>query len=279
MGSLTDHAENELLDHIFNAAYSSVATVYLVLSTADPTDAATGASCNEHPDSAAYARATISFGTAATRRITQDANVTFTKASGAWSTISHWCIADNSGHGAGNILAHGAFTSSFTPVSGNTVQVASGQVWVQIDATAGGAGFTDATVHSLLELMFDNQPYSKPDTYVGLANAVIADDDDTVAEITEVTGTGYGRTQVNINGGGSPTWDLAAAGALANTHQIDIGPPTAADWTQIVACFIADSASGAGNVLCYDNAHIVDQTPGANDEVRLEVGDFDVALT
>ena len=278
MGSLTDYAENELLDHIFNAAYSSVATVYLVLSTADPTDAATGASCNEHPDSNAYARATISFGTAATRRITQDANCTFTKATGNWSTISHWCIADNASHGAGNILAHGAFTSSFTPVTGNTVQIASAQIWVQIDASS-GAGFTDNTVHNLLELMFDNQAYAKPDTYVGLASATIADADDTVAEITEVTGTGYGRTQVNINGGGSPTWDVAASGALANTHQIDIGPPTAADWTQIVAAFVVDSASGAGNVLCYDNANIVDQTPGANDEVRFEIGDFDVSLT
>ncbi len=39
MGSLSDYAENELLDHLFNAAYSPVATVYLALCTADPTDA------------------------------------------------------------------------------------------------------------------------------------------------------------------------------------------------------------------------------------------------
>ena len=47
MGSLSDYAELELLDHVFNAAYSPVATVYLALCTADPTDAGTGASMNE----------------------------------------------------------------------------------------------------------------------------------------------------------------------------------------------------------------------------------------
>ena len=279
MGSLTDTSENDLLDHIFNAAYSPVASVYLVLSTSDPTDAATGGSCNEHPDTGAYARTAITFSAAATRKVDQSANVQFPKASAAWSTISHWCIADNAGYGLGDILAAGAFTSSFSPVQGNTVQVASGEIYVQVDATSGGAGFVTAEVHRLLDLMFRNQAYAKPDTYIALATAVLDDLDGTVADTTEMTGTGYARELVDINGGASPTWDLAAAGALANTHQIDIGPPTVADWGLLTSMFIATTISGAGNVICYDNDNIVDQTPGANDEVRFEIGDLDVTLT
>lgn len=40
MGSLSDFAENELLDHLFNAAYSPASAIYLGLCTADPTDPA-----------------------------------------------------------------------------------------------------------------------------------------------------------------------------------------------------------------------------------------------
>ena len=46
MGSLTDYAELELLDHIFeNGAYTPVATIYMALFTDDPTD--TGSTANE----------------------------------------------------------------------------------------------------------------------------------------------------------------------------------------------------------------------------------------
>jgi hypothetical protein len=54
--------------------------------------------------------------------------------------------------------------------------------------------------------------------------------------------------------------------------------PTAA-WGIITSCFIIDSASGAGNVLGYDNANIVDQNPQANDIVLFPAGQFDLTLT
>ena len=40
-----------------------------------------------------------------------------------------------------------------------------------------------------------------------------------------------------------------------------------------------DSASGAGNIIAYDNSGIVDQTPVANDTVQFNTGDFDVSLS
>src|SRR3990167_7674776 len=104
MGSLTDFSELELLDHVLNVAYTPPATVYLALATADPTDAATGAAMNEVPNSGSYARVAISFGAAASRRVTQDALVTFAQATGAWGTVTHWVVVDSGTYGAGNAL-------------------------------------------------------------------------------------------------------------------------------------------------------------------------------
>ena len=120
MGSLTDYAENRALNQFFNSSQAVGGTVYMVLCTADPTDAATGASCSEVANANNYARKTITFGAPSSRRVTQNAQVDFNQASGAWGTVSHWAISDSATWGAGNILAHGAFTSSFSPVSGNT---------------------------------------------------------------------------------------------------------------------------------------------------------------
>lgn len=129
--------------------------------------------------------------------------------------------------------------------------------------------------------MFRNTAFSTPagNTFVALLAAVADDQDVAVSDLTELTGTDYARVEVNPNGGASPTWDLASAGALDNTHAIAIGPPGADDWDEIVAMAIVDSASGAGNVLAYDNANVVDQTPTSADTVQFAIGALDLSLT
>lgn len=281
MGSLSDFSENELLDHLFNAAYSPAAAIYLALCTADPTDAATGASMSEAADANGYARQAITFGAAASRRVTQNAQVSFPQASGSWGTITHWAIVDNATHGAGNVLAHGAFSASFAPVSGNTPSVASGQVYVEISASS-GAGFTTACVNSLLNLMFRNVAYTSPagNTFLALLAAVGADDDATMADCTEVTGTDYARKEVNPNGGSAPTWDVAASGALDNGAVITFATPGSGGWDEVVAVAICDAVSGtSANVLAYDNSNIVDQTPAEGDTVQFAAGAFDISLS
>lgn len=271
MGSLTDYAELELLDQVCNIAYSPVATVYLVLSTADPTDAATGASCNEVPDANAYQRTAIAFGAAASRTITQSGDVTFPQASGAWGTVTHWCIADNQTHGAGNILAHGAFDVSKSIINGNTPKVATTEVYVEYSA----GEISDVLSNNLLDLMFRNQVYGAPDTYVALVTAII-NDNDTGSTITEPVGGAYARKQVNPNGGASPTWDLAAAGLVDNTNQIDFTTATAS-WGTIVGVAIC-SALTAGDLLFYDN-DMADQLVGDGDDVNFPIGDLDVQMS
>ncbi len=283
VGSLSNFSENELLDHIFNAAYSPAAHVYLCLCTADPTDAGTGASMNEYPDSEGYARTEITFGAAASRRITQNAEVAFPQASGNYSSaITHWAICDSGTHGAGNMLAHGAFSSSFQPVTGNTPKVASGQAYIEISATAAGAGFTTYCVLLMLDLMFRNQAWSTPagNTFIAIYTAVLDDDDDTTDQAEE-NAAEYVRTEVNPNGGASPTWDLADGGVVDNTHEITLEAEVgvADDWDTDVALAVVSTASGAGKIYCYDSANVVDQRPRTGDSVKVAAGAFDITLS
>ena len=91
MGKISTFLANELLDHVFNAAYTPAAAVYLGLSTANPTDDGSGLA---EPSGNAYARQAITLGAASARRVTQSGTVTFPQATGAWGTISHWAIFD-----------------------------------------------------------------------------------------------------------------------------------------------------------------------------------------
>lgn len=279
MGSLSDYAENKLLDHVFNVAYTPPATVYLALCTADPTDAGTGAAMNEVANANAYARRPITFGAAAARRITQSGDVQFAMATGAWGAVTHWAILDSGAHGAGNLLAHGSFLVSFSPVMGTRVTVPTALIYVEIQATAAGAGYTTYLVNKLLDLMFRNQAYAKPNTFVALLNGLAADSDATNADIAEITGTSYARVQVNPAGGASPAWVAAAAGAIANAQAIGFASPGASDWLQVVAMAIVDAAANPCNVLAYDNANIVDQTPLVGDVIYFDVGELDLSLT
>jgi len=273
MGSLTDFAELELLDHVFNAAYSPPATIYLALCTADPTDAATGASCNEVANSGNYARVVIAFGAAASRRVTQSGAVNFAQLNGSIGTASHWVITDSITYGAGNALAHGAFATPKALVSGNTPSVATTEIYVEILGE-----ISTYLAGKLLDLMFRNQAYSKPATYVALATAVI-DENDTGVTIVEPAGGAYARKLVNVNLGASPTWDLAALGVVDNTHDVDVGPATGASWGTITSvCIVDASGTGAGNMLMYDNT-LADQAVGDGDTVRFPAGDLDCSLS
>ena len=267
MGSLANYAENALLGHIFGTAYSAPASIYIALSTADPLDDASG--LTEPGDT--YARQTIAFLAAASRAVVQDAEVIFPEAAASWGTITHWALFDAAS--GGNMLAHGSFLSSFDVLAGNSTTIGSGEVQVSINASA-GAGFTDYLAHALLDLMFNGVALSQPDTYVALANATISD---AATSITEVTGTGYSRVLTNKAGQAAPAWSAVASGAVDNADAIDwsVG---AGDWLQIVAMALMD-ATTAGNVLAYDNANIVDQTPANGDTVKFDVGALNVSLS
>ena len=129
--------------------------------------------------------------------------------------------------------------------------------------------------------MFRNQAFTSPagDTFLTLLNAVAADDDVADTDLTEVSGTDYARKEVNPNGGGSPTWDLAASGVVDNTDTITFATPGSGGWTQVVGVAIVDTVSGSCNVLAYDNTNVVDQTPAEGDTVQFAAGAFDITMS
>lgn len=266
MGSLSDYSELELLDHVCNVAYSPVATVYLGLSTADPTDDGSGLA---EPSGNGYTRKAISFGAAASRKVIQSGTVTFDEATGPWGTITHYAIFDAAS--AGNMLAHGAFAAGKSIVSGNTASVADAEIYVEYSA----GEISTTLAHYLLDLMFRNQAYAAPDTYIALVTAVVGDGD-TGSTITEPAGGAYARVQVNPNGGSSPTWDVAAAGLVDNTHDITF-PTATASWGTIVGVAIC-SASTAGDLLFYDN-DMADQAVGNGDTCKFLAGELDITMS
>ncbi len=272
MGSLSDFAEGALLGHLFGTAYSRPATVYLALWVGDPLD--TGAGGAEVADSNNYTRKAIAFGPAGSRRITQNAIVTFNQASGPWGTITNWAIFDSGTHAGGNMLAHGAFSSSFSPVSGNTPSVASTQVYIEISASS-GEGWTTQLVGWLLDMMFRNQAYSQPATKIALLDTQGADADTTLTT-KEVSGTDYAQVTVNKEGGASPAWSTISGGALSNQHDITFPTVGAGGWGEIVGMAIVDASA---NVLMFDNDQVVDQTPNAGDTVKFTAGDLDISLS
>lgn len=280
MGSFSDYSEGALMNHLFGTAYSRPATVYLALCTADPTDTGTGASMNEVADANGYARKAITFAAASSRRITQSGAVTFDAASGSWGTITHWAVLDSTTHGAGNLLAHGSFSPSFAVVSGNTPSVTSGQVYIEVSAGS-GEGFTTQLCNWLLDMMFRNQAYAQPATYIALLDSAGADADTTLTTAgKEATGTDYARVLVNKAGGSSPAWEAVSGGATQNAGEISFPTVGSGGWSTVVGMAIVDGGTlNAGNVLMYDNDQVSDQTPGAGDTVKFSAGALDVSLS
>lgn len=273
MGSLSNYGENAILNHLTaQTAYSPAATLYLALATADPTDAATGASMNEVADSGSYARTAISFGAAASRRVTQSGTVTFPAATGSWGTVTHWAIVDSATHGAGNVLAHGAFNASQAIVSGNTPSVASGQVYVEITASN---GISNYAANGFLDRMFRNQAFTVSATYLALWTATLADAS-TGATAGEVSGGSYARVLVDDNGGSSPTWTTVASGAVDSVHDASF-PTATASWGTVTTLAICD-ASTSGNLLFYEN-DVTDQAVGSGSTVTVPAGSLDITMS
>ena len=169
------------------------------------------------------------------------------------------------------MMAHGALDATKEVVNGNTPKVTSGEVTVSISA----GECSDYLANKLLDFAFRNQAFAQPDTYAALCTVAVADDD-TGSTITEPAGNGYARKQINVNGGSSPTWDLAASGIVDNTHDVVMGPPTG-DWGTITDMAILDAAAN-GNLLTY-SADIDDQAIGNGDTVTFPAGDLDQLMT
>jgi len=127
MGSMSNYLENKILDHIVGKTAYTIPAVYVALCSSDPADSATGAACNEVSNSAGYARyvtAGSDWDTAASGATDNAVALTFSAATGAWGTVTHFCLVDSGTYGAGNVLCHASVSTSKVVGNGDVVQFA-----------------------------------------------------------------------------------------------------------------------------------------------------------
>lgn len=130
MSAMTDYLEKKLCDHTLGiTAYSKPTTTYTSLMTADPTDVGLH-TAEVSTTSTGYARQSItsSMNAAnATTGLSDNATaITHGPASADWGTILYIGIEDATA--AGNQLLHGAATASRTIQTGDSYQLAAGQL-------------------------------------------------------------------------------------------------------------------------------------------------------
>ena len=140
MSALSDYLEGELLDHIFNAAFTTTANdTFVALFTATPSDAGGGTEAT----GGSYARKEVNpnGGAAPTWALaTVDgigyvvdnaSDITFVTATASWGTITHFGIFD--AVTAGNLLWWGALDASKTVGSGDTFKFSTGDLNLRLE--------------------------------------------------------------------------------------------------------------------------------------------------
>lgn len=131
-GALSNFLELELLDHVMmKGVYTPPSNIYVALSTADPTDDASGLA---EPSGGSYARKSTSAGdwnVAAAGALDNANEISFVEATGDWGVITHVALFD--ALSGGNMLWHGALTASKTVNSGDTFKFPAGDLDLSLD--------------------------------------------------------------------------------------------------------------------------------------------------
>ena len=126
---MSDYLEVALLNATLNnTAFTTVATPYISLHTADPTDDGTGTEVS----GGSYARTSASFATASgtSGSVATDADITFPTATASWGTVTHIGIWNASS--SGDLLYHTALDTSKTIDSGDIFKITSGNLTVTL---------------------------------------------------------------------------------------------------------------------------------------------------
>lgn len=134
--SFTDYLELEVLDQLFGGQdYVEPANWEIALSTTTPTDA--GANFTE-PVGNGYARVVYAndkgasgWNNAAAGLVDNKVDITFPAATGAWGTVTHFGIYDQSS--PENLVAWGVLTASKVIGDGDTAKFAAGDLDVTLD--------------------------------------------------------------------------------------------------------------------------------------------------
>ena len=129
MSAASDYLELKVLDHVLgNTTYTPATNLYLGLWTQD--DGLEAGTVTSEISGGSYAREVITFDAAASGSSANTSTVTFTTATGNWGTITHVAVMDAAT--SGNVLFHGAVTTSKTIETGDTFQVSAGNLTISL---------------------------------------------------------------------------------------------------------------------------------------------------
>ena len=132
MSAASDYTEDKVLDHVLGKGtrdFTSPANLFVGLYTA-----ATGLEANNptaEVSGGSYVRKAATFGAASGGSASNSATITFDVATANWGTVTHVAVLDAST--SGNVLFWGAVTSSKTIETGDTFQIAQGNLTVSLD--------------------------------------------------------------------------------------------------------------------------------------------------
>jgi hypothetical protein len=131
MGGFSTYCENAILNHLFGKGDYVPPTLYVGLSTADPTDSGAGLS---EPSGNGYTRVetTESDWNGAADGLLDNARViTLGPATADWGTLTHFALSD--AVSGGHLRVHGALAHPKTVQSGDMARFAGGELDVRLD--------------------------------------------------------------------------------------------------------------------------------------------------
>lgn len=130
MSSLSNYGEGALLDHLFGLAAMTQPTLYIAVSTADPTEAGTGTA---EPIGNGYARITTApTDWSRTGNIVDNVTeLSFPEATGTWGTLTHIAIYD--ALTAGNMIAYAVLGTSKAIGANETLRFPAGNITFTMD--------------------------------------------------------------------------------------------------------------------------------------------------
>jgi len=130
MAAASNYLENKLLDHALGtASFTMPATVYLGLFTSG--GGLEAGTLTAEISGGSYTRKVIDFAASSGGSAANSATIDFTTATATWGTITHIAVLDAST--GGNVLYHGAVSTSKLIESGDTFQVSTGNMTIALD--------------------------------------------------------------------------------------------------------------------------------------------------
>lgn len=129
-GSLSDYAENKLLDHVLGTTTYTKPTTYVALYTVAPSDSSAGTEVSNSGGSS-YARQAASFSAASGGATSNSSNIDFTNMPAC--TVVAIGILDSGTIGAGNLLVWGTLATNKTLDLLDTLRIATGDLDISLD--------------------------------------------------------------------------------------------------------------------------------------------------